>query len=194
MLLTRRPFLQARNFGFAMCCFSIVIQLRQGHLRLFHYIPRIDTILLALNFVDLGASCLLPFATISFSKHLGSSLAARLFGSIVCMMTLARLAILYWARHCDLLVQPPPPRAGKPEALAGDPVFLTAAEAFAAQRVRLFIFLFMSFVIIGLGYAVGNAGAAVLYAFPLGPAVAKHIPLEIFKPLRHYKQVSWCGT
>lgn len=160
----------------------------KGHVRLFNWLPHIDNTILALNLIDMGATCLLPFATISFSSDTSSTAAVVFFGLMSLIICCSRLLTLYWARNHKLLVQPSPREEGTADAHEGR-TWPSTEDAFYILRARLVVLFAASLFVVGLCFAVGSIGAVTLFTVPAAPMIAKYIPLDFFRPLRREKEV-----
>jgi uncharacterized membrane protein len=145
-----RPSLVAFLISFIVVAIAWV-----GHRDLFSVIRRTDRALVWLNFVYLLPLCLVPFGAALIARYPSEAVALRLYGFLLVLIALTRIAIwVYATGNSHLLYGPPDPQFRK----AGVTVVLAPTAAYVVAIVIASMWPTASLVIYGvvpLAYFLG---------------------------------------
>jgi uncharacterized membrane protein len=135
--------------------FVVVAIAWAGHRDLFAVIRRTDRALVWLNFIYLLPLCLVPFGAALIARYPGEAVALRLYGLLLVLIAITRIAIwVYATGNNHLLFDPPDPQFRR----AGVVVVLPPAAAYIVAIAIASFWPNASLVIYGvvpLAYFVG---------------------------------------
>lgn len=156
------------DFFYSLCVYGLICIVRKQHIYTYRYISFVNNTIVAVNFIDLLAACLLPFAINGIHHHPHSHVTGGVLAGVVALFHASQLAVIFYARHRGLWRLLPAHDQKRREETDADeseyainprPEEPSPEEAFRMFRMRLLIGLVYCLFCIVVIALTGNYGS-----------------------------------